>query len=179
VSQLERILGIYVSSLFREAEKLAKIRALELGLEILKGWRKITLSYFYAVLSCTILVACGFSMLIYNLTIFNQNGRIGWDFFNLTVGSFGVLNFLFLMWSLREERWLSAFNIEARLAALSVQRKTIEGQNGMLDEKKLADLIDRALEKKLEKLVDERIKTRQKPAVSELKEVKTPVERPA
>lgn len=177
MSSLERFLGFYLDSLWKEGERLTKIKVLSLSLEILKGWRYITLSYFYAFIACILFTASCFSALIYNLNYFNETGQMVWDIFNMITFIVGGLALIFLVWNLDEKRWLEAFKIQQQLISLSMQKKKSlsESSEKTWDEERIAKLIENSLDEKLQKLVDERMKSYQGQLIKDEKEAKPQV----
>jgi hypothetical protein len=156
---LERLLGIYLGSLWREAERMAKIKSLSLALNILKGWRKVTLGYFSAIIAVVMFTAAFFSCLFYNL----RAQTIQFDVFNGIMAFIGAISLFFLVWNLREERWLNAFGVRDQLLILLEEQQEVIPLNSSrsFNEEDFARLIDRMLDEKLDKLFQTKIEARQ------------------
>ncbi len=117
MAEQEKVL-VHLSDLWKEGERLAKIEALALSLESLRVVHKITLHYFFAFLGAVFFVASLFSVLLYSL-IFYANGRVlPVDLFSVPVSLFGFGSLGFLVWNLRQKRWLDAFGMQDRVASL-------------------------------------------------------------
>lgn len=171
---LEKIFGIYINSLWEESQRLIRIKGLKLVLEILKGWRLVTLTYFYAMVAIILFSASVFSALIYNIFAYNQSHQINLDLFNIVTGSIGIFSFLFLIWCLNEKRWLSAFNVEQQIVRLSNTNKDRNFPKNELDESEVVHIIEKVLDKKmdvlLEELMDKKIKSFQQKASENVSE---------
>ncbi|MGZ3652928.1 MAG: hypothetical protein ACXWSC_17235 [Bdellovibrionota bacterium] len=104
-----------VVELWREGERLAKIKALSLSVETMCMARKIALHHFFAFLGAVFFVASLFSVLIYSLIFYANWKVVPFDVFTISVSLFGFGSLGFLVWNLREKRWLAAFGLEEKL----------------------------------------------------------------
>lgn len=142
MSVLEKILGVYLESLWKEGERLAKLRLLSLSVEVLKGWRTATLFYLYGVVSVVVATAAFFSVLIYGVTSYAMHGSFPVDAFVGIAAAIGLAAIVSLFWFMGEKRWLEAFDIPRHVDALVGPAK------------KTSD--DRLLQM-VEKLIDEKL----------------------
>lgn len=120
---IEKLLGLYITSVFREGQRWAETQTLLVGLEILKGVRKV-LKYQYLVFFSILLTTAGFfSLTVHGLDQFQSMNYLVFDnvyfigILFLLIGSFGFY------WSIQEERLLDAFGIPQIIAKLQNRQK--------------------------------------------------------
>ncbi|MGK5086547.1 hypothetical protein WDW86_03235 [Bdellovibrionota bacterium FG-2] len=165
MATLERILGLGLAALMdtvlREGERFAKIKLFSLSLEILKGARRVTLYYFYGFFACILCTAAVFSFLIYGVTRFAVQGRFPVDAFTVSAAAITALSFGLALWFLREKRWVEAFGLQNRIAAVvqeGARERAHESESARvgLREDQLLRLIDKLLDEKLARREEEK-----------------------
>lgn len=160
---MERALGFYVSSLYREGRRFIEIKSLSLWFEVIKGARKIMRVYYVLFLSTVLMVAGIFILATQSLNQYQAGGVLHWD------GAMGVGLFLFfvstlsVVWAASERRWMEAFGLQKMFE--KVLRGRIPGSDGPeKGESKPADLthdeefrqfIDMLVEKKMKSIAKE------------------------
>lgn len=92
------------------------------------------------------------------------------DIFNGTVLGIGILAFSFMLWNLREKRWLDILDFETKMNDLAGNTSSsfvdsfldnMQSNSASIDEVALEKLIEEMLDKKLSKVKDIKTNTNQ------------------
>ena len=152
MSTLEQLLGIYTSSLLKEGERYARISALSLSLQLLKGCRSVVAVFFVAVLGIILFTASFLSLAVYWSNQYSMTGEIQFNAFVAIAGSVAMASSALLIWALREKRWLDAYGVQRFLRQIEASEPRPAAQPTVapaLDEKRLGELIERLIDQKL------------------------------
>jgi len=102
-------------NLLREGERYARIKALSLSLKFLMGLRGVAVIFVFTIIGTIVFTASVFSILVYWVTIFSLTGKIPFDIFIGIALAVAAMSLGFMVWTLREKRWLRAFKIHEAL----------------------------------------------------------------
>lgn len=152
---IERILGIYFLSLYREGKRLVELRSLALVLEIVRGVRRITLVHYFSFVSCSVMVAGIFAVVVHAITQFEASGLLYLD--PVMVGGLGLIvaGGGVTLWALSEKRWIKAFGLDRAISHASKPKAEEMGvRQNNINYEHLGEVIDKMIDEKLNKMTD-------------------------
>jgi len=124
MSPLEHFLGLFLNTLWKEGERLAKIKVLSLSLQGFRSLRAVSRLYFFAVLASTSFTAALFSGVIYGVTTYSHTGFVPVDWFTGGMLLIALVSLGVPLFALREKTWLRALGVQQQLNALAPERES-------------------------------------------------------
>jgi hypothetical protein len=154
VDILEKILGIYTVSIYREGSRLLKIKSLGLLVQAMKGTRKVALMYYFSVVSFIIVTAGIFTIANQCIHQYQQTGGVYWDALTISGSVLTTVGIFSTLWLLSEKRWIHIFQLNqyigklmpAPLAAPDLQQSGTKSDDLMM-------LLDEIIDKRLNEIL--------------------------
>lgn len=161
---LERMLGIYVTSLYKEGLRFIELRSLIAALQVVKGARKMAIVYYLSVVASMIMVAGIFVLVSHGLYQYEQLGYFMFDYIYGLGWSFLVLGLLATVWALREKRWLKAFGLQSQLQEVVRPKEKTSPASATAGESFSSDELKSLVDNLIQVRLDAYIKEMQRPS---------------